>query len=126
MALGFLTGHMRTQHGREVEGRHSWEAAPLGEEPWTYRMTFPTVGGPRNCLGECCPGRTAMRTAMWLHFLHRHVRDTVVILEGGKPLHPLCPRCDMLVPWHALNGKHLATAQYARGAKRKQRRLAED
>ena len=32
----------------------------------------------------------------------------------------------MLVPWRALNRRHLATAQCARVAERKQRRLAEE
>ena len=32
----------------------------------------------------------------------------------------------MLVPWHALNGRHLATAQCARGGERKRRRLEEE
>ena len=60
------------------------------------------------------------------HFMHRHVLDTVVFFEEGNLPHPQCPRCDMLVPWHALNGKHLATAKCARGAERKRRRLAEE
>ena len=32
----------------------------------------------------------------------------------------------MLVPWRTLNERHPATAQYARGGKRKTRRLAEE
>ena len=31
----------------------------------------------------------------------------------------------MLVPWRALNGRHPATPQYARGEEQKKRRLAE-
>ena len=85
MALGSLAGHIRTQRGRAVEGRRSWAAVPLGEEPWTYRMVFPTAGGMRNCPVEGCPGRAATRTTMRVKFLHRHVRDTVVILEEGTP-----------------------------------------
>ena len=79
MALGLLAGHMRTQHGKAVEGRLSWEITPLGKEPQTNRMAFLTVEGPRNCLVEGCLGHTATSTAMRVHFLHRHVRDTVVI-----------------------------------------------
>ena len=63
---------------------------------------------------------------MRVNFLHRHVRDTVVVLEEGNLPHPRCPRCDMLFPWRALNRSHLATAQCARGAERKRRRLAEE
>ena len=32
----------------------------------------------------------------------------------------------MLVPWSALNGRHLATAQCAKGAERKHRWIAEE
>ena len=60
---------------------------------------------------------------MRFHFLHRHVLDTVVILEEGNLPHLGCPRCDMLVPWRTLNGSHPDTAQCARGSERKRQRL---
>ena len=44
---------------------------------------------------------------------------------GGKPPHPRCTLCDMMVPRRALNGRHLATAHCTRGEERKRRRLAE-
>ena len=47
-------------------------------------------------------------------------------LEEGNFPHPRCPRCDILVPWSALNRRHLATAQCAKGADRKLRRLEEE
>ena len=62
---------------------------------------------------------------MRVQFLYRHVLDTVVIMEEGKLPHPRCARCNMLVPQRALNGRHPATAQCARGAEQKRRRLAE-
>ena len=62
---------------------------------------------------------------MRVHFVHRHVQDTVVMLEEGNFPHPRCARCDMQIPRKELNGRHLGTAQCAKGAERKQRRLAE-
>ena len=62
---------------------------------------------------------------MRVHFVHGHVQDTVVILEEGNLPRPRCPRCDMQVPRKALNGRHLGTAQCAKGAERKRRRLVE-
>ena len=56
--------------------------------------------------------------------MHRHVHDTVVILEEGNLPLPWCPRCDLQVSRRALNGRHLETNQCKKGAKRKQRRLA--
>ena len=61
--------------------------------------------------------------AMRVHFWHRHVRDTVVILEEVNLPRPWCPLCDMLVLWKALNGTHRCTSQYNRGAEQKRRRL---
>ena len=62
---------------------------------------------------------------MWVHFMHRHILDTVVILELVNSSHPRCVQCDMLVPRRTLNGRHPATSQCARGAERKRRRLME-
>ena len=44
-----------------------------------------------------------MRTNLRIHFLYRHVQDTVVILEEGNLPHPHCTACDMFIPWLALN-----------------------
>ena len=60
------------------------------------------------------------------HLFHRNVQDTVIILENRNLLHPLCLRCDMMVPCLALNGRHLVTAQCAKGEERKRRRKAEE
>ena len=89
-------------------------------------MSFPAKGVPWRFPFEGCPGQAATRTAMRVHFLHRHVWDNMVILEEGNLPHQQFPLCDMLVPWHALNRRHIGTAQCARGADQKRRRLAEE
>ena len=61
---------------------------------------------------------------MRVHFVHRHVHDTMVILEEGNLPLPRCPRCNLQVSSKALNGRHLETNQYRTGAERKIRRLA--
>ena len=63
---------------------------------------------------------------MQVHYLYWHVLDTVVIMEEGNLPHPRCTRCDMLSPRRALNDRHTATNQLARGGERKRRRLAEE
>ena len=87
-----------------------WTSQPLGE-----RVTAPSRG--------VRDGRRR-RWKMRVHLFHRLVLDTVIILEERNLPHPRFPRCDMLVPWRALNGCHLATAQYAKGAERKRRWMA--
>ena len=62
---------------------------------------------------------------MPVHEVHRHVQDTVVMLEEGNSPHPRCARCDIQAPRKALDGRHLGTAQCAKGAERKRRRLSE-
>ena len=52
---------------------------------------------------------SATRAAMRVHFVHRHVHDTVVILEEGNLPLPQCPRCNLQVSRKALNGYHLET-----------------
>ena len=89
-------------------------------------MHFPAKGGRRRCPVERCRGVLATRAAMRVHFVHRHVHDTVVILEEGNlPPYHGAPRCDLQVSRKALNGRYLGTSQSRTGAERKRRRLAE-
>ena len=74
-------------------------------------MSFLKKGGSRRCPMEGCPGALATRMAMRVHFVHRHVQDTVVMREDGNLPHPWCPWCELQVPRKALNGRHLGTAQ---------------
>ena len=60
---------------------------------------------------------------MRVHFVHRHVHDTVVILEEGNLPLPRLPRCDLQVSRKALNGRHLGTSQCRTGTERKRIRL---
>ena len=62
---------------------------------------------------------------MRVHFMHRHVHDTVVILEEGNLPLSRCPWCDLQVSRRALNGRHLGTLQCQKGEEWKQRRLTE-
>ena len=102
-----------------------WKTSATGEEPRTYLMAFLAKGGPWICPVEGCPGQAATRTAMQVHFMHRHFLDIVVILEEGNPPHSGCPRCDMMFPWRTLNGRHSVTAHCAMGLEQKWWQLAE-
>ena len=63
---------------------------------------------------------------MRVHFFHRNVQDSVIVLDKGNLPHPQCPRCDILVPWRALKRSHLVTAQCSKGAESKCILLAEE
>ena len=110
-ALGLLVGHMQTHHGRAAEGRRHWEATVDGKKPQTYRMVFLTAGQLRNCPVEGFPGQVLTRMAMRVNFFYCDVKDTIIILEEGNLPHPQCSRWDMLVPWRAMNRRHIATSQ---------------
>ena len=90
LVAGSLSSHMMTKNGRLVEIQRQWSTPAAGIGPQTYKMSFPAKGGPRNCPVAGCPGRVAMRTEMQVHFVHRHVLDTMVILEEGTTPHPRC------------------------------------
>ena len=60
-----------------------------------------------------------------MHLCSRNVQDIVIILEEGNLPHPRCSRCDILVPWRALNGRHHATVMFRKGAEPKRRRMVE-
>ena len=62
---------------------------------------------------------------MRVHFVHRHVHDTVVMMEEVNLPLPRCPQCDLQVSRKALNRRHLGTIQCRTGTERKRKRLAE-
>ena len=125
MAAGFLESHRMTQHRQVKEEQWSWEALATGGDMQTYRLAFPTKGGPRSFPVEGFPGRAGTQKAMRMHLCSRHVRDIVIILEEGNLPHPRCSGCDMLVLWRSLNGRHHATAMCKKGVERKRRRMVE-
>ena len=96
--MGSMALHLQTQHGKSTGGRRNWCNMPPGGEPRIYKMAFPATGGARNYLVEGCRGRAATWTEIRVHFLHRHVQDTVIILEEGNLPHIWCRRFNMLVP----------------------------
>ena len=90
LAAGYLSSHMMNQHGRVVYIRQQWSTLDAETGPQTFRMTFPDKGGPRNFPVVGCPVRVATRSEMRVNSLHRHVLDTVVILEEVNFSHPRC------------------------------------
>ena len=119
-----MLSHMVTRNGKAEARRHLWAPQTDGG-PMTYKTSFPEKGVRRHCPVEVCPGVLETRTAMRVNFVHRHVHNTVVMLEEGNLPLPRCPRYDLQVPSKALNGRHLGTIQCRTGTERKRRRLAE-
>ena len=116
--------HVESLDDSTREGRTT--AAPLGPpDDWgaqDIQDDFPK-GEQTAVPGGGMPGVSETRAAMRVHFVHRHVHDTVVILEEGNLPLPRCPRCYLQVSRKALNGRHLGTNQCRTGAERKIWRL---
>ena len=89
-----------------------------------YQKSFPIAAGPQDFPVKGCKRRVTIRTGHHVNFLHRHVWDTVIIVEELNLPHPRCPRCDMMVTCTALNGRHPNTVKCKKGAERKQHGLA--
>ena len=114
LAVGSMSSHLMTRNRKAAARRQLWTPQADGG-PRTYKMSFPAKGGPRRCPVTGCPGDLATRTAMQVHFVHRHVHDTVVMLEEGNLPLPRCPRCNLQVSRKELNERHLGTLQCKKG-----------
>ena len=122
---GSLVVHLQTHNGVAKGGLGKvGNNEGGGSDPSTYRMVYPEKSVPRPCPVEGCSGRAETRTEVRIHFWHRHVRDTLVILKELNLPFPRCPLGDMLMPWRSLNGIHRRTAQFRKGMERKLWRLA--
>ena len=71
-------------------------------------------------------GQALSRTSLRVHFMHFHLRYTIVVMEKGERPHPLCLRWEMFIPWEDLNGRHPATEMFSKKAKQKRRRWVEE
>ena len=111
LAKGSLVSHLQTHNG-VVKGRSGKEGDKEGggNDPSTFWMSFPKKSGPKPCPVEGCSGRAETRTAMRVNLWHRHILETVVIMEEVNLPHPWCPLCDIMVLWSSLNGMHRRTA----------------
>ena len=108
-------------------GRGATELENPGHRGWAIEISngLPVKGKPVELPGEGMPGPSGDKygnaDSLPAPACPRHRGNS----GRGKPPHPRCALCDMLVPRRALNGRHPTTAQCARGAERKRRRLAE-
>ena len=124
METGFLDAHCQDYHGNYQPPQ--WTAPMTTPDPRLYRVSLPRAARSIGCPVGSCEGRATTRTNLQIHFVYRHVRDTVVIMEEVNHPYPCCPACEIFVSWATLNRRHPATALCARGSERKIRRLVEE
>ena len=90
LASGSLDSHRQAY--KRKERLPQWEAPLTTPGTSLYMVYFPIEANSIGCpVGEC-KGRAATRTKPRIHFVHRHIWDTVVIMEEGNRT------CDMFIP----------------------------
>ena len=114
-----------TQHGQTEEARRSWKTSATGKSRGLIKWSLRT----REDRGSAWwrDARSELRRGWRCRFnSYTSMSWTPWSLwRRETPPHPRCTRCNILVPRQALNGRHPATAQCARGAEKKRRWLAE-
>ena len=81
---------------------------PQGEAQ-IYCIYFPKTLEQLRCPVEGCRGGDMNWYNLQVHFVHHHVGDKIVILEGGNWHYPRLNKCDMFVSHKALNGRQTST-----------------
>ena len=81
-----LVAHRQDQHGT-FRGPQWGKTTPT-QDPRLYRVSLSRVDGSVGCPLEGCRGRVKTLTNLWIHFMHLHEKDTIVILEEGNHHHP--------------------------------------
>ena len=119
-----LAAHRQSQHG--IGRGPQWEEKPPPTDPQTYQVSFPKTAELAECPVKIYRGWETRRNNIWIHFVYRLVRDTIIILEEVNRPHPHFPDWFMFVPWSELNKLHPNTALCARGAERNRRRLTDE
>ena len=102
LADGSLAAHEQAQNSKERPPQ--WATPPYTPDPRLYRVSFPISAGSIGFIVGGCKGRVTTRTNLRIHFVHRHIGNMVLILEGGNRPHPFCPSwtgpaCDMFVTY---------------------------
>ena len=98
-------------------------SSPPPEEAHHYQVSFPKTLNAIQCLVEGGRGQAMSWTNIWVHFVHRHVQDTLVILEEGNQCHLQCSKFNIFLSCRALNVRHPTTEICRRGEEHKHRQL---
>ena len=72
-------------------------------------VDFPQMNTSINFLVEGCPRRETSRTNLQLHYMHRNLEETIVILNKGPCPHPCCNQCNIFIPQDAMLARYLST-----------------
>ena len=108
-----LVAHMETQHVILVCSVATTTLGMIHAPLVEYRSVLLRKSPSIFCLVEGCPGRATNSPNLRIHFMHRHVEDTILILSEVAIPHPRCDQYDIFIPREALATGHLGTAIWA-------------
>ena len=81
-----LADYHQAQHRKDRIPQ--WTTPIATPEPRIYRVSFPIASRSIGCpVGEC-EGQATTHTNLCIHFVQRHVRKMIGILEEGNQPHP--------------------------------------
>ena len=91
-----------------------------------YRVYLPGADGLLGISVEDYGKQASMCTNLWIHFVHCHVREKIVITEEGNHPYPRYPDCNMFVPWVLISIHHSTNAICTWGADQKRQMMSEE
>ena len=127
--LGLLVVYLNTQNMKATGGSLHWGTTPPGGDSCNHKIDLTIIEGPRNCPAEEGRGKAGTGGDADVDagpFLSPECLRNCDYLAEGNPPHPRCPWREMMVPWVALNSRHLVTDQCAKGAERNFRWMLEE
>ena len=103
VAASYIKAHMARSCGIYVP--HMRGVDEVGGVPTTYVMSFPKVIQEVICPVPECPTVAYRARRLCKHFMLRHFRSKVALVQEGKEMLPRCDLCGMHMPvmrliWH--------------------------
>ena len=99
VAASYLKTHMARIHGICVPQTRGFD--DVGGDPTTYVVSFPRVLQEVKCLVLGCPAVAHSAVRLHEHFMYRHFRSKVVVVQERAEIMPQCDFCGI----HILEGR---------------------
>ena len=91
----YLSTHRLHQHGIALSQSRLEGIYDPDPEPDLHIVSMPTRKFDIDCPVPGCPGHATDRFSLRRHFMHRHILDTLIIIEEG--ILPRCDQCGMFI-----------------------------
>ena len=96
MVVSSLRHHMERSHGIVVRQGRGVDVEGGGSE--IYKVSFQQILKSVDCPVEGCPARAKTPGRLRKHFMYRHWKSKVSIMQEGPEQLPRCDQCGMHMP----------------------------